>query len=42
MKIIVIKTQSELDALPDSFDEQTEIQIRSDKDVWIREKKNEN
>ena len=35
MKTIVIKTQAELDALPESFGEFTEIQIMSDKSVSI-------
>jgi hypothetical protein len=35
MKTIVIKTQSELDALPDKFEEYTQIEIRSDASVEI-------
>jgi len=30
MKIIVIKTQAELDALPTKFDEYTVIELRAD------------
>ena len=39
MKTIVIKTQKEMDALPDSFKEFTCIEIRSDKTVEIVVKK---
>jgi hypothetical protein len=35
MKTIIVKTQAELDALPDSFSEFTIIEIRSDPGVWI-------
>lgn len=36
MKTIVIKTQAELDALPDSFNEYTVIEIRSDPNTFIK------
>jgi len=35
MKTIVIKTQAELDALPESFTEYTVIEIRSEFRVWV-------
>jgi len=35
MKIIDITTQEEFDALPDVFDEYTQINIRSKANVWI-------
>jgi hypothetical protein len=35
MKIINITTQEEFDALPDAFDEYTQINIRSKANVWI-------
>ena len=36
MKTIVVKTQADLDALPDSFSEHTVIEIRSDASTWIK------
>ena len=39
VKTIVIKTQAELDALPDSFEEFTVIEIRSSPDILISVKK---
>ena len=36
MKTIIVKTQAELDALPDKFDEYTVIEIRSATDTWIK------
>jgi hypothetical protein len=35
-KVIIVKTQAELDALPDSFKEFTIIEIRSEPGVWIQ------
>ena len=35
MKEIIIKTQEELDKLPDGYDEYTEIHIHSSADVWL-------
>ncbi len=35
MKTIIVKTQAELDALPDSFSEFTVIEIRSAPTDWI-------
>ena len=40
MSTIVVKTQQELDRLPDSFKEYTYIEIRSDRDVLIQITKN--
>ncbi len=37
MKIIVIKTQNELDALPASFTEWTKIEIRSTEKIYIKQ-----
>jgi hypothetical protein len=39
MKTIVIKTQAELDALPEKFDEYTIIEIRSAPETWIQVRK---
>jgi hypothetical protein len=36
MKTITIKTQAEWNALPDGFDEYTEIQIKSDASFWLK------
>ncbi len=35
MKTIIVKTQKELDELPKSFDEYTEIHIRSAEQAWL-------
>ena len=35
MKTIIVKTQAELDALPDKFDEYTTIEIRSNPALWL-------
>jgi hypothetical protein len=39
MKTVVIKKQSDLDALPDSFEEFTTIEIRSENSDWLYVKK---
>ena len=36
MKTIVIKTQSEIDALPNSFAEYTRIEIRSTERIYVK------
>jgi hypothetical protein len=36
MKTIIVKTQSDLDSLPQKFDEYTVIEIRSDPGTWLK------